>query len=392
MQKGLLILGIVIAWTFYSCKKEKKEDANLYPAVAEVDLMGNGKSEIAAFDEFPNGKFLIATKSVMQSGSTEFKLGHLDETKTEPVEPRTTFISVLGNNVTAGGAYSPAISRFVYIKSEYLFGVSALQIGSITDFGGHITSARNYLTGHIKVSGIKVFSNGYLVVGSVDSNGTDAFIAWYSPSFGFQWSKTYGGNGYDVAMDAVQLCDGNIGLLCLTNSIGAGDRDIWYLKLDNNGDMITATTHGGAGYEEPHQIIIDDNCRLYIASHSASFGNPEHDGYLLCINSDGSKVWDKTYGTPMHDGFNALTFLPGQTGIIAAGRSMQGHNPGSQEDLYIQAVDLNGKELWRRTYGHPEETEIPFKIIARGNHYYLACNRYHISGGVKSIFVKDLLP
>ena len=49
------------------------------------------------------------------------------------------------------------------------------------------------------------------------------------------WDRTYGGSGSDRASSLIQTTDGGYAVAGRTNSKGAGDRDFWVIKLDEQG-------------------------------------------------------------------------------------------------------------------------------------------------------------
>lgn len=232
--------------------------------------------------------------------------------------------------------------------------------------------------------------NGFLAIG-VKKNGFDdnIEIIRLSPSLTVLWQKEFGGKSIDVPVDALRLCDGNYGILAYTYSKGAGDRDIWYLKIDANGNVITENTYGGTGYDDPVQMEGSSGCNIYIAGSSNSFGAAEHDGYLLCINEKGDKIWEKTYGTPQQDGFTTLSLLPSGNGIVAAGNSAQGI--GQPDDIFVVAINISGNEMWRKKYGDANLAEKTKQVLTDDKFYYLATSRFDAQANSDAVFIKDKL-
>jgi hypothetical protein len=282
-------------------------------------------------------------------------------------------------------------NRFFYANSSYDTSsiLSLLDLGSL-DLAFNAT-AQNHETSAIKTEVHKVIplADGFVVVGgSTIGTNRNVFIKKYNTNLNSVWEKKYGGAADDFGIDAVQLCDGNIGILAHTYSYGAGDRDVWFLKVNQQGDSLTSHFFGGAGYEEPQQIIADERCRYYIAAHSSSFGHPEHNGYIVCVDDNGNKIWENNYGTPNHDGFNAIALLPNKKGVIAAGRSMIAFS--GQEDIFVQAVNFEGTPLWSKIYGHATKSENSIAITTDNEFYYLLLNRT-LATQNEAIFVVDKL-
>ena len=58
-----------------------------------------------------------------------------------------------------------------------------------------------------------------------------------------QWARTYGGSGFDYVKSIQQTSDGGYIVAGWTWSFGAGERDIWILKLYSSGDVEWTRTY-----------------------------------------------------------------------------------------------------------------------------------------------------
>jgi hypothetical protein len=74
------------------------------------------------------------------------------------------------------------------------------------------------------------------------------------PNGDVQWQKTYGGPSGDGAYSIQQTTDGGYIVAGWTSSFGAGNGDIWVLKLDPNGDVQWQKTYGGPSGDGAYSI------------------------------------------------------------------------------------------------------------------------------------------
>lgn len=394
----LLLLAVVF---FSTCKKETIENSTpSYPIFYEFDETDNVETNIGLIKSFASNDLAIIQNvryNPIEKISEVVHYSINDKTLTggEIIKKAVTVDTKVGNDSRVGNLAKSSINN------QFHYGLFVLNKPFVSGADYTIVSYQNNLSiltqpirkiaDDIELKKLITVNGGYLLIGTKMVNGSkDLLIIKYKNNTLFkEWEKSIGTPGEDVGLDAIQLCDNNYGVLAYTNGKGAGDRDVWFIKINENGSLIFDKTFGGAGYEEPQKILSDFDCGLYIVGHSASFGAPEHDGYILKINENGTKEWEKTFGTPYHDGFNTATHIPDTKTFIAAGRSMQ--EVGQHEDIFVVCFDEKGNELWRKKYGDPNLTELPQEITANKEFYYIASNRVDANNNYTSVFIKDRL-
>ncbi|MFC2042074.1 M24 family metallopeptidase [Chloroflexota bacterium] len=114
-----------------------------------------------------------------------------------------------------------------------------------------------------------------------------------SPTF---WAKTYGGADSENPRCIEQTSDGGYIVAGYTESFGAGDEDIWVIKLASNGDVEWQKTYGGSDVERARSIQQTTDGGYIVAGYTMSFGAGEGDFWLLKLTSNGNVEWQKTYG------------------------------------------------------------------------------------------------
>lgn len=325
MRIPTFILLLCILLFFSACKKKEELGAE-YPAVYEFTQEGAEVSTLGMVKSPFSDRFVIqnieentwSKKPVLHVLDLKNSINGNIIVESEPITYYSGMFTVSGgiSQIGKGDEYCGISAAFNVATNTTSAFLQKKQLSNTSSQYGSIHEP------NVVVSTIKSVSGGnYLVIGAkINGNDKNVIVIKYNNSFTKVWEKEFGGAGEDMAIDAVQLCDDNYGILAYTYSKGAGDRDIWFLKLDANGYLKWDYTYGGAGYEEPQQIVSRTGCDIYVAGHSSSFGAPEHDGYILKINENGNKIWEKTFGTPNHDGFNAVTHIPDTKTFIAAGR------------------------------------------------------------------------
>ncbi|MBI4554376.1 MAG: hypothetical protein HY715_01845 [Planctomycetes bacterium] len=164
---------------------------------------------------------------------------------------------------------------------------------------------------------------GYVAAGGTNSFGTgniDLWVLKLKPDGTVEWQKTYGGVGRDDAHSIQQTRDGGYIVAGSTESFIAGKDNLWVLKLKHNGAVEWQKTYWGAYVlgDETFAIQQTGDGEYVVAGKTESFGAGDADLWVLRLKSDGAIEWQKTYGGSSHDGAHSIQqTLDG--GYIAAG-------------------------------------------------------------------------
>jgi len=202
---------------------------------------------------------------------------------------------------------------------------------------------------------------GYIITGPTRSFGggdDDIWILKLDQSGEVSWSKIYGGNSEDTSYAIVQTNDGGYIVAGCTSSYGAGLRDVWVIKLDVNGGKIWDKVFGGADNDGAMAIQQTIDSGFIVAGHSYSYGPGDNDWWIIKLDENGDKIWDKTFGGPYNDGAwdvrqtsDGCYVVVGNTRYTTAGPA----------DYWILKLDPNGNQIWAKIYGGRYE-DAPYTI------------------------------
>jgi hypothetical protein len=182
------------------------------------------------------------------------------------------------NNSTSHSEFSPlALNAPAYGNWTYSLNTSATLSGcglAPCNDGGYIFSWNQFRP--------STSSDAWLV--KVDSAGVP------------QWNKTYGGTSGEIAPSIVNCSDGGYVFTGYTASYGAGQTDMWLVKVDQNGVQQWAKTFGGTQTDYGMCVISTSDGGYAAVGLTNSAGAGDNDFYVVKTDSTGNLQWSKTYG------------------------------------------------------------------------------------------------
>ncbi|QMU31042.1 DNRLRE domain-containing protein [Adhaeribacter radiodurans] len=219
-----------------------------------------------------------------------------------------------------------------------------------------------------------------------------------------QWDKRYGGSGYDELKKVIQLSTGEYILAGYSNSPAGGDKsqnsqgknDFWIVKINNTGSKIWDKRYGGNLDEALGGIVqtSDEGYLLGGSSLSGKSGDKSrvnrggNDFWLIRLDKDGTKIWDKTYGGSGHDEVYSVGkvgnnfFISGQSNSPAGGDKTLGSQGG--KDFWLMKISSTGAKVWDQRYGGSLDEELRASIQTRDGGYLLAGKSFSNKSGDKT--------
>lgn len=236
----------------------------------------------------------------------------------------------------------------------------------------------------------QINDGGYIVAGDrgwYDPAGHDFLIIKLTFDGAVEWSKTFGGSFDDYPSSILQTAEGGYIVAGATASYGAGDSDIWILKLASNGMIEWQKTYGGSATENAISLqqTIEGG---YIIAGSISTSGKKTEFLVLKISSDGDVEWGKTYG----GNENEYAYSISQTfdgGYIIAGET---RSFGQSKDILILKLNALGSIEWQKKYGGSQEEEAISILQTIGGEYIVACTSDTYGAGGQDILILKLLP
>lgn len=184
--------------------------------------------------------------------------------------------------------------------------------------------------------------SGFVVAGqkeafsAIDPDNIDAFLIRLNSNGDTLWTKTYDATDYDVGYSVQQT---NYGGFIITGSIydvDATTEDVYLIHTNSNGDTIWTRTFGGYSMEAGSCVKQTLNGEFIISGYTWSIGAGFYDVYLIRVDTEGSTLWEQTYGGTEYDEGNSIQ-QTSDGGFIIAGATQSFGAGGS--DVYLIRLD-----------------------------------------------------
>jgi len=207
----------------------------------------------------------------------------------------------------------------------------------------------------------------------------DIFIAQYSASGGYLWSRVIGaesdeaGKGVGTDTTGNVLVTGYQGSYSVDYGGGAqynrGGNDIFIAKYSSAGSWVWSKTIGGAGYDQGNAITADGSGNVFAtgyigaAAGGVDFGGGAlysaglYDVFLAKYSASGQYLWAKRFGGTGNDTGLAVS-TDGSGNVIIAGTfegtvdfGGGGLTSAGMRDVFVAKYSSTGQHLWSKRFG-----------------------------------------
>jgi hypothetical protein len=214
--------------------------------------------------------------------------------------------------------------------------------------------------------------------------GSEGWVFKIDTGFNFIWQKRFANAQTRIYLQSIS----NSANYFLTTISGGppscektdstkGGADYWLIKIDDNGNKIWDKSIGGLGDESNSAIaeLSTGEFLLYGFSKSLQIGGdksvPNYGNinvWVVKIDSNGTKIWDRVYGGSNAEAFNLVVEpLPNGSFLLATATysSSSGTISGTLHgvvNVWITLIDSAGNVVWDKMYGG-NRTDIPTAIV-----------------------------
>ena len=349
--------------------------------VWDKTIGGDYVDDLSAVHELPNGGYLLAGSSRSAKGQdkSQDSKGHFDYWIVQ--------VDATGKKVwdkTIGGDQVDALASVAFTSDgSYLLGGS-----SASGKSGDKTEANKRVES-------KGDSYDYWLVKVKDETTPTTT----------QWNKRYGGKGRDNFTGVIKTTDGGYLSGGYTESGISGDKsqasqgknDYWIVKSDQNGKKQWEKRYGGNEDDYLNRVIQTQEGGYLLAgsSYSGKSGDKseasrgDRDYWLVKVDAQGNKEWDKAYGGSGQDELQKVVQLASGEYVLggSSGSPVSGDQTQLSQgftDLWLVKVSASGTKLWDKRYGGPNSENLGSFTETSDGGFFLGSNTGPGKGGDKT--------
>ncbi|GEM_PF-2748214 len=213
---------------------------------------------------------------------------------------------------------------------------------------------------------IAVMPDGTLAVaGYTESAGQgdwDGLLVSMTSCGKVRWARTYGGAKKDEITGIAVSPDGGIAMVGTTGSF-KGANEAWLVKTDKDGKLQWSKTFGGNGYDAGLAIgALADGYIVVADTYNFGPGTPDnHNMMVVRTDATGAMQWEKTFGGAL-EGDAGFVVLPlpdktTKTAVIMLGGATESYSQG-HDDVWLTRLLDGGDVAWSKAYGGPQDDEL----------------------------------
>ena len=204
------------------------------------------------------------------------------------------------------------------------------------------------------------------------------------------WQRTYGADQDERLWTLIPTRDGGFvaggysysGINGDKTEPSRGDRDVWIIKIDAQGQLLWDKTFGGLFQDELFSLLEMPDGGFLLGCHSNSNISGDktenslglHDVWMIRTDASGNMLWDKTIGGSGYEQINDLIWAP-DGAVYGAGGTTSAANDGNlgpetahggMDFLLMKMNPANGSLYWTRRFGGAGE-DYPYSLCLASN-------------------------
>ena len=218
---------------------------------------------------------------------------------------------------------------------------------------------------------LRARDGNYVVAGYTESIGAgerDMYLIKFGLAGNLIWQHAYGGYVWDIAWSVDECHDGGFALAGYTTSMTYGWNDFYLVRTDSAGNFLWHRHYGGGGWDEAYGVKETSDFGYVMIGATDSWGHGGLDFCVVRVDTIGDTLWTGAYGGTSNERAYAMHLMPDK-GIVLAGYT---YSFWPEEQAYLMKIDSTGDPVWSRAYGYQLNQMARALAHTSGNSFILA--------------------
>ncbi len=195
-----------------------------------------------------------------------------------------------------------------------------------------------------------------LLATNLNTNPTNYSAFKLDANGNYKWHKVFGGDHNDNISSILVMPNGDIILAGTSDSgisgnktaphIGRTDEwgydDYWVVKLDSNGNKLWDKTYGTNDSEYLTNAIVTPTGEIVLTGNSVAYRAT----WIVKLDGEGNEIWETTFSKQSSLAYSMEVTPEGDYIIAGGSKTFSGNNFISK--FWVVKVDINGKLLWNK--------------------------------------------
>ncbi|MBP7792826.1 MAG: hypothetical protein KA120_07175 [Candidatus Goldbacteria bacterium] len=198
----------------------------------------------------------------------------------------------------------------------------------------------------------KIFKTkeGYLTIGRTltnEKNDNNIYVSAADYNNNYLWIKNFGSKYYSWGNFTLISKDGAY-LIGEDDDYPELNFDFYITKKDATGKNLWIKTYGINEADKGYSIMQGIDGGYVLTGVSYLFNDEKNVSYLIKIDDDGNIIWKRIFSGTGNDEIFCIA-KDDDSGYLLAGTTDS--DGAGLYDVYLLKTDLNGNELWKKTFG-----------------------------------------
>lgn len=209
--------------------------------------------------------------------------------------------------------------------------------------------------GNERFYGCIEMNSNYFLVGNTTSSsngGQDAWCVKLTTNGDVVWSKIFGGTSDDGLYKLAILPDNTLAMCGYSGGYGEQYAYLYLIRIDENGNTFYEKKYGNGltstQTNSARGLALTQAGNLILSGYTYCFGAGLHDAVVFSVKpSDGTRIWTKSFGGPLNDGFNSIHKTKDDHFICSGAARLDG-SPNTK--YWVVKLNAQGDTVWQKNY------------------------------------------